>query len=414
MIAAINDSPRENADSTTLVCVFLRGGADTLNMLVPYGDDDYYRLRKSIAIARPGSQGGAVAIDGFYGFHPKLAPLLPTYREGRLTIVQGVGTGNPTGSHFDSQDQVEHGQAYGESLAGGWLGRYLQARGAGAGSSFSAVALGPAVPLTLAGAPIASALQSVDDVRLDIPQGRSKALAAVLGGMYTNAPGTTTGAPQNISAERITTAGLASQISRAGRQTLEVLARVEALKSDPYRPENGAEYPQDQFGFGLKEIARLIKSGLGLEAAIIDLPGWDTHFFQGSSDGQQAHLIDSLGRGLAAFDLDLLDRQNRVLLTIITEFGRRTYENGSLGTDHGRGFAMFVLANQGDRAIRGGRVIGPWPGLKEEQPGPGPGGLKVNFDFRSVLSASVSIASKDPFLGPRLFSGVMPMPDLSV
>ena len=107
----------------TLVCVFLRGGADTLNLIVPYGDDRYYRLRPTIAIPAPNGNdeatGAALRIDEHYGFHPKLRPLAPLYREGRLAVVQAVGSDNASGSHFEAQDQMEHGESQARSIGGG-------------------------------------------------------------------------------------------------------------------------------------------------------------------------------------------------------------------------------------------------------------------------------------------------------
>src|SRR2546426_1490214 len=146
----------------TLVCVFLRGAADTLNMVVPYGDDQYYKLRPTLSIAAPSArtekEEASVRLDDFYAFHPKLSPLVPAFREGRLGIVQAVGTDNPTGSHFEAQDQMEHGEAYGRTIGGGWLGRYLRARGAAETTPLSAVAIGSTIPESLRGAPTASAM----------------------------------------------------------------------------------------------------------------------------------------------------------------------------------------------------------------------------------------------------------------
>jgi len=143
----------------------------------------------------------------------------------------------------------------------------------------------------------------------------------------------------------------------------------------------------------LKEVSRLVKARVGLEVACVDLGGWDTHFFQGGASGQQAELIGHLASGLAAFDADLINYRGRVTTLVMTEVGRRVYENGSLGTDHGRGFAMFAMGH----GINGGSIHGKWPGLAEEDaPGSntlniaGPSGLKVLFDYRSVLAEVLS------------------------
>ena len=126
MSAAISGRPQEG--QKTLVTVFLRGGADMLNVVVPHGEDLYYKLRPTLAIPRPPASGGAIRLDDLYGFHPRLAPLVPIYQEGRLAIIQSVGSDNPTGSHFEAQDQMEHGESYGKSIGGGWLGRHLRTR----------------------------------------------------------------------------------------------------------------------------------------------------------------------------------------------------------------------------------------------------------------------------------------------
>src|SRR5262249_49279358 len=178
-------------------------------------------------------------------------------------------------------------------------------------------------------------------------------------------------------------------VGQSGKSTLDLLRRVELLRGSDYKPEGGATYLDDAFGRGLKEIARLVKASVGLEVACLDLGGWDTHFFQGGATGQQADLIRQLAQGLAAFDADLIGHRERVVTLVMTEFGRRTYENGSLGTDHGRGFALLGLGGK----VNGGRVHGRWPGLEEEM-GPdanslnpvGPSGLKILVDYRSVLA----------------------------
>ena len=353
----------------TLVCIFLRGGADTLNMVIPYGDDEYYRLRSTIAIPGPGkgtSAATGLRLDDFYAFHPNLGPLLPAFNEGRLGIVQAVGTDNPTGSHFEAQDQMEHGESYGHTVGGGWLGRYLRTRTDL--TPLSAVTIGPTISESLRAAPTASAIGSVEELQMTTPSGNTGAVSSALSDLY--------GAEVGM-------------VGQAGNATLDLLRRVELLRGASYPSEGGATYLDDNFSHGLKEIARLIKAHVGLEVACLDLGGWDTHFFQGSTSGLQADLIHTLAGGLAAFDKDLGAQREHVTTLVITEFGRRTYENSSLGTDHGRGFALFALGG----GIKGGKVHGEWPGLVEDSSSQtdslnpvGPSGLKVLIDYRSVLS----------------------------
>lgn len=380
--------------ANVLVCIFLRGGADTLNIVVPYGDRDYYANRPTISIPAPpkGEEkaDAAIRLDDFYGLHPKMKPLVPVYKEGRFGIVQAVGSDNSSGSHFEAQDQIEHGEAAGKNVGGGWLGRHLRIRAesgsAGRGGSpLAGISIGPTLPESLRGAPSASAFHSVDEIQLPASSGNPQAVSNALSQLY--------GAEVGI-------------IGQQGAETLDLLKRVETLRDKPYAPAAGVAYPADDFGKGLAEVARIIKADLGLEVACLDLGNWDTHFFQGTSGGIQAGLIEKLAAGLAAFDADLRGHRTRVTTIAMTEFGRRLYENGSAGTDHGRGFAFMAMG----QAVNGGKVHGDWPGLKEE-PGipnqPGPGGMEVRIDYRSVL-AEVLINATGNTKIDQVFPGFQP------
>jgi uncharacterized protein (DUF1501 family) len=354
----------EDAGRHTLIVVFLRGGADTMNLVVPYADDSYYKARPTIAIKAPtgdADKSRALRLDDHYAFHPALKPLHEKFSEGRLAIVQAVGTDNTTGSHFECQDQMEHGVSMEASAGGGWLGRYLRTRANTKLGPLSAVALGTALPESLRGAPAASVMQSLEEIAIRTPSGKSEAAAAVLAAMY--------GADVTM-------------LGMQGRETLELFKRVSALQHGSYKPANDAKYPKDGFGNGMREIARLIKARVGLEVACIDVGGWDTHFFQGTTDSFQAERARMLAEGLAALDADLKDYRAGFTVMVTTEFGRRIYENASLGTDHGRGFALMTLSNR----IQGGRILGKWPCIVEDDSPDGPGGMKVQYDYRSVFA----------------------------
>jgi uncharacterized protein (DUF1501 family) len=350
--------PRE--ESHTLIHVFLRGGADTLNLFVPIADDRYYRLRPGLAI--PAKE--AIKISEHYALHPAMKPLEALYKDGRFGAVQSVGVDNTSGSHFDCQDQMEHGDSmHGTPAGGGWLGRFLRLNATDATSALSAVAIGTVLPESLRGAPAVSVLERIEDIAIKSSGDSAKAVQA-LKAMY--------GADVTLLGQR-------------GVETLDLFQRVSALQGKGGAPEHGAAYPKDGFGAGLREIARLIKAGLGLQVACIDLGGWDTHFFQGNASGTQAEKIKTLAQGLAALDLDLKSHRTRYTVMVTTEFGRRVYENASLGTDHGRGFALMAL---GDR-VKGGRVLGSWPIQAEEDINlntPGPGGLHAETDYRAAFA----------------------------
>jgi uncharacterized protein (DUF1501 family) len=351
-------------DQRTLVVVFLRGGADGLNLVAPLQDDAYYKARPRIAIAR----NKAVPLDGFYGLNPLLQPLEPAYRDGSLAIIHAAGSEDDTRSHFEAQDLMEHGGLVG----GGWLGRFLRAQGGQAAGPLAAVALGKSVPLCLRGAPAATVFQSLDDFSL----GENRApLMGALGRLY----------------------GLESGgLGDAGRYTLDAVGRIEKLRKAVYQPANGAEYATDNFAQGLRQIARLIKARIGLRAASVDLNGWDSHFSQATI---MDPLIRRLAVGLAAFHRDLGPAMNQTTVVVMTEFGRRVQENSAFGTDHGRGSVMFVLGG----GIRGGRVLGKWPGLTSGVL-EGPGDLPVVNNYRNVLAPILNHHGAGEFLS-RIFPG---------
>jgi uncharacterized protein (DUF1501 family) len=375
----VHDAAARRERPRAVVCVFLRGAADTLNLVVPTGDDAYYRARPSIAIPAASTE----RIGEQFGFHPKMAPLVPAFREGRLAVVQAVGSDDTSGSHFEAQDLMEHGAASGDLTTGGWIGRYLRATAPDASTPLAAVAIGATLPESLRGAASASVIASVDEVGLQAPGGDAARAARALAALY--------GADAGI-------------LGEPAREALGLLERVEAIKAAPYRPANGAVYPDGPFGSGLREVSRLVKAGVGLRVACVDLDGWDTHFVQGGVDGLQAGLIATFAGGLGALDADLGELRHTVTVVAMTEFGRRIYENSSGGTDHGRGFAMFVLGG----GVRGGRVIGADPGLDEEEGPIGPGGVRVLVDYRAVLAAALGL--REPGV---VFPGLKAAPELA-
>ncbi|MFO0615678.1 MAG: DUF1501 domain-containing protein [Polyangiaceae bacterium] len=354
-----------------MVCVFLRGAADGLSLVVPHADPRYYALRPTLAIPRPddgraASKARALDLDGQFGFHPSLSGLLPLYRAGELAIVHAVGSDDQTRSHFEAQDRMEHANPRGSDVGGGWLARHLATRPGGRPSSLAAVAIGSTVPESLRGAAV-SVLESANDYRLGED---THAFAMALHALYS--------APESA-ARPYDGALLAS-----GREALDTLDRLRAIPSDA----SGARYPEGQLGRALKEIARLARADLGVEVACCDYDGWDTHFV---ADQLIPGLASHLGDSLRAFREDLGDAMDRVLVVVMTEFGRRAYENTSLGTDHGRASVMFLMG----AGVRGGRVVTDWPGLDDgrlEEPGD----LAVTIDYRAVLAEIVRHRLENP------------------
>jgi uncharacterized protein (DUF1501 family) len=343
-----------------LVVLFQRGAMDGLNVVVPFGERNYYSLRPTISIPAPNRGGADAAIDlnGFFGLHPSLAPLDPLFRSGKLAIVQAVGSPDPTRSHFDAQDFMESGTPGLKATDDGWLNRSLQASPEENASPFRAVAFGPYLPRTLQGTAPALAVPDLKQFKMYGPQ------QTVQGGF------------EAMYAQTVDKA-----LHGVGQETFEAIDQLKKINPDSYQPANGAQYPKGRFGQSLQEIAELLKADIGVEVAFLDSGGWDHHVNEGGVQGQLANLLRDLGQGLAAFEQDMGDRMEDVVFVSMSEFGRTVRENGNRGTDHGHANCMFVMGG----AVKGGKVYTRWPGMSEDRLYEGRD-LAVTTDYRSVLS----------------------------
>jgi len=340
-----------NGDATNaLVVIFLRGGADGLNMVVPVEDDAYYTARPLVGV----SKNETVPLDDMFALNPHLTPLVNLYRSGDLAIVHCAGSEDQTRSHFEAQDSMEHGGSGG----GGWLGRYLRYRPNGPGGPLAAVAIGSAAPEALRSAPATVVMNSFEDFALGE---RAPAAMSALEKLYEPESGA---------------------LGVAARSTLAALDKITQLNASSYAPNNGARYPQSQLGNGLQHIAQLLKAKVGLEAACLDLGGWDSHFASATLINP---LMKDLAESVAAFCADMNGAMQNTTVVVMTEFGRRVYENASLGTDHGRASAMFVLGG----GVRGGKVYCDWKGLAMDKL-EAPGDLPVQNNYRDVLAPVLS------------------------
>jgi uncharacterized protein (DUF1501 family) len=354
------DAP--NPRKKVLVAILQRGAMDGLNVVVPHGEKAYYDLRPNLAIPRPvGNQDSAIDLDGFFGLHPSLRALKPIYDAGSLAIVHAAGSPDPTRSHFDAQDYMESGTPGLKSTGDGWLNRALLPQTPL--SPMRAISLSTELPHVLRGNNEAVAISSLSDFRVHDSLGSS-----VFEHMYT---------------------GTRDQILNAtGREAFEAIKRIEAVENESYAPSGSVRYPPSRLGQNLMLIARLIKANVGLEVAFTDIGGWDHHVNEVGprpTTGQLANLLNELGQSLAGFYADLSDRMADVCVVTMSEFGRTARENGSRGTDHGHGNAMFVLGG----GIKGGKVYGDWPGLENEQLYE-QRDLNVTTDFRDVLGELVT------------------------
>src|SRR5215211_5565969 len=269
----------------TLIAIFQRGAVDGLNMVVPHGERSYYDLRPQIAIAKPGRGGeSAEDLDGFFGLHPAMRPLKRFWDEKRLAIVHAVGSPDNTRSHFDAQDYMESATPGVKSTQDGWLNRYVQARPDKQATPFRAISLTQSLPRSMQGRAAAVAMRNLSDFQ--IRAGAST--PSVQGGF-----------------EGLYEQGAGDLLRGTGQETFEAVNFLKKVNPAQYRPENGAQYPNGEFGRALVQIAQLIKAGVGLEVAFTDVGGWDTHRGQGGARGQLANLLGQFAQGSSALVTDL-------------------------------------------------------------------------------------------------------------
>jgi len=347
-----------------LITVFQRGAVDGLNMIVPFGERDYYTARPSLAIGKPGSgPDAALDLDGFFGLHPRMAPLKPLFDAKQMAIVHACGSHDETRSHFDAQDYMESATPGIKSTQDGWLNRYLHAREHEKATPFRAVALAQQLPRALQGLEPALAIGQIS--QFGIRAGQATEMVQ-----------------SSFEAEYAAAAN--SVLHSTGREAFDAVRMLKNADPQQYSPANGAEYPRSAYGEALKQIAQLIKADVGLEVAFAESGNWDHHVNEGAGTGQLAVRLDDLSRGIAALVRDLGDRMQDVVILTMSEFGRAVAENGNRGTDHGHGNAMMIIGG----GVRGGKVYGKWPGLAREQRHE-QRDLAVMTDFRSVFSEVV-------------------------
>ncbi len=343
-----------------LITIFQRGAVDGLNMVVPHAESEYYDLRPTIAIPKPGQADGAIDLDGHFGLHPSLKPFESFWKNRQLAIVDAAGSPDNTRSHFDAQDYMESGTPGNKGTRDGWLNRVMQVKAEKDASPFRAVAMTQNLPRSLYGRAPSVAMTNLADF-------------SIKAGIYT----------QNVSGgfEGVWQQSVKDSLSQTGRETFEAVNFLKQSNPSQYQPENGAVYPNSALGRSLKQIAQLIKAGVGLEVAFTEVGGWDTHVNEGNGRGQLANLLRDFAQTIAAFGTDLGKQMDDVLLITMSEFGRTARENGSRGTDHGHANTMFILGG----GVKGGKVYGDWRGLKSDKLYEGRD-LDVTTDFRDIFA----------------------------
>lgn len=359
------------AGRSKFLLVFLRGGYDAANLLVPTANTFYEESRPNIAIARPGRPQGALALDAQWGLHPALATsVLPLYQRGQVAFVPFCGTDDLTRSHFETQDSIELGQGVGErrDFRSGFLNRLCAELG---GAEGQGIAFTDQLPMALRGpVPVANvALSSVGKAAVDDRQARI--IEAMYGG-----------------------GSLATPVREGFQVQAEARQSLQAEMESANRRAMSAR--------GFEQVARRMAFLLQSEHDIgfVDVGGWDTHVAQGGASGALASRFEELGQGLAALADGLGEAWGRTTVVVISEFGRTFRENGNRGTDHGHGSVLWVLGG----GVRGGRVLG-------EQVVISPSNLFQNRDFpvlndyRSVLAG---LLGRQYGLGPQALQRIFP------
>lgn len=338
-----------------LVKVFLRGGADGLSICVPYADPNYATLRGVIALPNPGTTGGVVDLNGYFGLHPSLSALKPLWDSGRLAFVPAVGNYSLTRSHFDAQDFMEAGTPGDKSASTGWLHRAMAA--VPGAEVTQTVAFSSQLPRALLGPESVLVANNLSTFDLRANNWRSEA-HALLRELYGR------------------DSGSVAEVSRDTFSAMDVLRNSPAFTT---APENGAVYGTSTIANGLRQAAQVIKAAIGTRCIYINVGGaFDTH-----SGQLAAHVTEfqRIGDSLAAFATDLGSGLDDVVVMVTTEFGRTAYVNGSAGTDHGSAHCVMLLGGP----VRGGRTHGTWPGISTAQLYQNRD-LAVGNDFRDIFA----------------------------
>jgi uncharacterized protein (DUF1501 family) len=368
-----------------LVVVFLRGGADGLNIIVPHGEKAYYDARPSLAMARPDDNkteaaNRAADLDGFFGLHPALNPLLPIFKAKQLVAIHATGSPDPTRSHFDAMGIMERGTPGSIALNTGWIGRHLASLDTGTNAPLRAIGWGNGLQQSLRGSISATAIKSIIDYHLRGRQEVAQEMLAALNALYATDP---------------------DALKIAAEQTNAILDLVTKVNIASYKPANGAEYSDKRdFDLALMQTAALIKADVGLEVSAIDLGGWDTHQNEAADLTKE---LTILGKGLSAFHTDMGDAMKNITVIVMSEFGRRVAENASSGSDHGHGNAMLLMGGN----VAPKPVIAKWPGLAAENLSNGD--LAITIDYRDILSEILTNRLNNPAVGD-VFPGYMPSP----
>lgn len=403
---ALAQALRENGTPPTLVCVYLRGGCDPLNTIVPAGDQEYYNVRPTIAIPARSDDPenpAVLPVTNMFGFHPAMKDLKDLYDQGKVAGLINTGSTHPTRSHFDAQDFMERAAPGIKTVTEGWLNRYLSATSTSQDRMLRAVAMQPVLPRALRGqypvlaVPTGGADRAMRAFeRLYSCEDNEQAERVNLGlghndtGEAPNAAPADQPAPAEegprlsggpaMAPQHKAEDDLEQELVESGAESIEKLRHLQGI----VRGGGGGNYPDGRLGRQLQQIAQIIKAGEGLEVAQVDYGGWDHHAYQGGSQGTQANMLGNLSESLKAFHDDLGPDMDKTMVLVMTEFGRTVRENGTNGTDHGHGGFMLAMGGM----VKGGNLYGNYRGLERGSLYRGRD-LPVGIDFRLVFAETL-------------------------
>ncbi len=357
-----------------LAVVLLRGGMDGLALTPPYGDKNYETVRGDLALKPANRTGGMLDLDGFFGLHPAAEGLMPFWTAGEMAVIPAAWTGYKGRSHFAAQDALETGRPNGGDGTG-WLNRALSAMGGGG------VAASPQLPLILRGPAQATTLGD-DRIPYQTPGFFRK--VQLLYGDDT----------------------LFGQMLVQGIRAREQIGAI--LSEEDMKSGRSARRAQNLVQAGAA-TGKLLASEDGPRVAVLEASGWDTHQNQGVEDGVLARRFAGLADGLAALAEELGPHWKQTAVLVMTEFGRTAKPNGTGGTDHGAAGTALLLGG----GVKGGAIVGKWPGLAPEALVDGRD-LAPSVDLRgvikSVLTGHMGISASA--VGSRVLPGSGSVPAL--
>ena len=388
-------APAGSKAAGRLIVVLLRGAYDGISAFVPYVDADYFASRPNIAIAAPDGTGKtSLRLDNTFALHPALAPVLPLWQQGVLSFIPSAGLPAPNRSHFSAQYEMEIGQSGKTSAAPGWLNKAAGNNSQAASTSgneqknAAAIGVGEANPVILAGDALVKLIPrgiaaertgvlANDRTRqalMDLYAGNDKVSQA-----FRQGAGSRMQSAQELSLEKMETDG-----KRMGPRMDMALdkdgtpATAQAVNAQMLAASNGAS---DPVGLQLdaQHLGTLMRADRNFRIGFLSAGGWDTHANQGNATGQLANNLGNLGRAIAQLRQDFSEPGDVVV--VMSEFGRTAAENGTRGTDHGYGNAMWLVGNR----VNGGRWHGQWTGLARGNLNEARD-LPAHHDYRAVLA----------------------------